>query len=433
MGRSEMIHRIRLGAAAALVLAPLALAVAGCGGSGASRPASGTSADGQARVWRPGAPDTLGPTVAIVGSRRVRAHEVDSLIETAPPNLRTQLREKEGYKSVIDRIVVEEAVYQAAQRSGVERDPDFRAALARVTREVMIRTYYEKAKAALPPPSDSAIQAYYDAHASEYEIAPRARIRHIQLPTRAKAASLRKRIQSGGLWDALARANSTDPLTRDQGGVLGFVTPANDYVPGIGKSASIVAAAFTLKEGQTSQPLKSDKAWHLIRVDNVEGKRTQPLAEVRSRIASQLMSEREDRFSKEFIDSLRAGAGAVVFDDSIAVAIEPAHTAQDFFKQAQAAVSPAQRIELYRGVVSRFPNDPVSIQAQFMIGFTYAEEMGEYDKAREEFQKFIAAHPSAELANSARWMLENMDKPAPDLKDGPEGEGGTGASPDSTR
>ena len=68
-----------------------------------------------------------------------------------------------------------------------------------------------------------------------------------------------------------------------------------------------------------------------------------------------------------------------------------------------------------------------------MIGFTYAEELNDYEKARSEFEKFIAKHPNSELANSARWMLQNMDKPAPDLNDSPEGSGGTGAPPDSLR
>lgn len=417
----------------AVALLVATVAAAGCGGGSKARPADGGTGGASTRVWSPGKPDSLGPVVAIIGSRRIRAHEVDSLINTAPPNMRDQLREKEGYKSLVDRMVMEEAVYQAARRAGMDRDPEYQAAAARAAREAMMRIYYQRRLANVPPPSDSVVQAFYDAHRAEYVVAERIRVRHIQTSTRAKAEALRKRLASGGLWDALARASSTDKGTRENGGLLGYVTPGTEYVPGIGKAPEIIAAAFQLKEGQTSKPLKSERGWHLIRVDLHEPARTQPLEQVRQGIVGQLTTSGQEALSQTFLDSLKNSSGAVVFEDSIATALTPARTAQEYFKEAQAAVSPRQRIELYRAVVARFPDDPVSIQAQFMIGFTYAEDMQNFDEARAEFHKFIEKYPRHELANSAKWMLENMDKPAPELQDAPEGVGGTGAPPDSTR
>jgi hypothetical protein len=189
-----------------------------------------------------------------------------------------------------------------------------------------------------------------------------------------------------------------------------------------------------LKEGETSEPLKSDKGWHLIRVENTVPKGYQPLAEVRERIVGQLSADREGAFSKALLDSLKERANAAVFPDSIEAAVRPEKSPQDYFKEAQAATSPQQRIELYRALVNRFPNDSVTVQAEFMIGFTYAEDVGDTEQAREEFEKFIARHPNHELVTSARWMMDNMDKPAPDLEEGdPGNKGHRGAASDSTR
>ncbi|HLQ65629.1 MAG TPA: peptidyl-prolyl cis-trans isomerase [Candidatus Limnocylindrales bacterium] len=430
-----MIRPSRSGGALALALALLAAAAlaAGCGGGKKVEPAPGVAGASQPHVWKPGVPDTLGPVVAIVGERRIRAHEIDSLIETAPPNLRAQLHEAEGYKNLVNRVVTEEVVYQAAKRSGLENDPAYQAAAAKAAREALMRIYYQRRSAAFPQPADSAVQAFYVSHQSSYQIPTRARLRHIQVSTRARADALRKRLAAGGLWDALARSDSEDKTTRDNGGVLGFVTPGSDYIPAIGNAPEIVKAAFELKEGETSRPLKSAKGWHLIRVDHVDPARVQPLSEVRQGIVGHLAQDSEEAHSQALLDSLRTAANATVFEDSIRAALVPNRTPQDFFKDAQAAALPEQRIDLYRQVVARYPDDPVSIQAQFMIGFTYAEDLAKYDEARAEFQKFIAKYPKSELANSARWMLENMDKPAPELKDAPEGTGGTGAAPDSLR
>lgn len=424
------------GAALALTLLAAAAVAAGCGGGKKVAPASdigGATSSSAAHVWQPGAPDTLGPVVAIIGDRRIRAHEIDSLIETAPPNLRPQLREPEGYKSLVDRVVTEEVIYQAARRSDIGKDPAYHAAVARAAREAMMRMYYQRRAAGFPAPSDSAVQAFYDSHLASYQVPARARVRHIQVPTRARAEALRKRLLAGGLWDALARANSEDKATRESGGVLGFVTPGADFVPGVGNTPEIVKAAFELKEGETSRPVKSEKGWHLIQVDHIEPPRAQPLSDVRPGIVGHLSTENQESASQAFLDSLKAASGATILEDSIRAALAPVSSAQDYFKKAQAAVNPQKRIELYREVVKRYPDDPVSIQAQFMIGFTYAEDLANYDEARAEFDKFIAKYPQSELANSARWMLQNMDKPAPELKDTPEGTGGPGAPPDSLR
>lgn len=408
------------------------LVATGCGGSSKARPET-TGGTSSSRVWKPGMPDSLGPVVAIVGDRRIRAHEIDSLIETAPQNIRAQLREPEGYKNIVDRIVTEEAIYRSAKKSGLEKDPAYQAAAAKAARETLMRMFYQQRVSALAVASDSAVEAFYQSHQSAYRVPARIRIRHIQVATRAKAEALRKRLLAGALWDNAARTTSTDKTTRDNGGVLGFVTPDAEYVPGIGKAPEIAAAAFKMKEGETSKPLKSERGWHLIRVDNSEPERIQPLAEVRQGIVGHIATETQDSLSQVFLDSLKTASGAVVFTDSIAVALRPARAPQDYFKEAQAAASADQRIDLYRKLVAQFPDDSVSIQAQFMIGFTYAEDLGDYDHAREEFRKFIAAHPKSELVNSALWMMENMDKPAPELKDTPEGSGSTGAPPDSVR
>ncbi|MGE5175692.1 MAG: peptidyl-prolyl cis-trans isomerase [Hyphomicrobiales bacterium] len=424
-----------------LALAALAAAViAGCG-STAPKPADGSAgasgaaatSPGAPRVWAPPVADTLGPTVAIVGSRRFRASEVDSLIASAPAQAQQQLRTRDGYKNLLERLTAEEAVYQAATQAGFAKDSTYQADLAKAARDLLVRQYYQRHVNAFPQPSDSAVAAFYEEHKSDFAVPARVRVRHIQLATRAKAEALRKRLTAGGLWDALCKANSTDAKTKNDGGIVGYVTPGTDLVPGIGKAPSIVAAAFALQEGEISQPLKTDKAWHLIRVDDLQPKHTPPLSDFSARIRSQLESQAQDAYSKAFLDSLEQARNTKIFDDSIDVALSPVKSPQDLFQAAQSATGPRDRIALYQDVVKRFPDDPISARASFMIGFTYAEDLQDYTAARAAFQEFLRRYPKSDLVDSATWMMQNMDKPAPELKDSPEGGGGTHAAPDSTR
>jgi len=420
------------------LLSVSAVFLIGC--SGGPKPAQGTGAAsrpgaaGKAKVWRPAARDTLGPIVAIVGGRKITRHDVDSLIATAPPSAQSQLRDPQGYRDVVKRMVIQEAMYNAAVRAGLERDSSYLAQVKLSARDVLMRRFYEVKIQALPAIDDSALESYYKANPSEFAIHARAKVRHIVVPTRAKALEIRRALEKGALWDQTCAKYSTDKTTKADGGLIGWIAKDSYLVPGIGKAPEIVAAAYSLPIDQVSQPLKSGAGWHLIRVETREGETIQPFEATKSRILTRLRSQQRESYGKAFTDSLLQNSNSTIFDDSIRVALVPSKTAEDYFKEAQAAVTPLQRIELYKELVKRYPDEKVSVQAQFMIGFTYAEEMGEYDLARKEFEEFLRVHPDSDLAGSAKWMIENMGLPGPDLKDDETGdEGGSSAGPDSGR
>jgi hypothetical protein len=54
-------------------------------------------------------------------------------------------------------------------------------------------------------------------------------------------------------------------------------------------------------------------------------------------------------------------------------------------------------------------------QAQFTIGFTWAESLEKFDEARRWFEQLLEEDPDCEWADDARWMLENMEKDVEDI------------------
>jgi hypothetical protein len=150
-------------------------------------------------------------------------------------------------------------------------------------------------------------------------------------------------------------------------------------------------------------------------VDEVTPASTESFESVQERIRKILENQGEGGFAKALMDSLRTSSGTTVFEDSIEAALSPARTPADVFQEAQAMPSPGEKIDAFRKLIQRFPHDRMAVQAEFMVGFTYAEELGDYSSARTAFQEFLQHNPDADLAPSAKWMLENMDKPAPNF------------------
>jgi hypothetical protein len=393
-----------------LSLAALVLTAALWSCAGSSGGASGSHGP---KAWKPPAHDPLNPTLAVVAGTPITRHDVDSVLALAPASIQEDYRtDPDQYKTLVERIVQQQMIYLAARKAGIERDSSYLLELENQQRSLLMKHYYQKTVQAQPPVLDEAVRQYYDAHASEFSMPGRVRVRHIQVATQARAREVARLLKTTS-WEQICARYSTDKATAKSGGILGFVSSDGDQVPGLGKSPAIVAAAFQLREGEASAPLKGPRAWHVIRVDQKTEAGPQPYATVEHQIRGNLESERSERFQEALLDSLKKAYGVVIYTDSITTAMKPILSPAELFAQAQTAAAPQERIELFKRVVNEYPQDKSAVQAAFMIGFTYAEELKDFPSARTAFQDFLRKYPKSDLVTSAHWMLDNMEHSVP--------------------
>jgi TolA-binding protein len=65
-------------------------------------------------------------------------------------------------------------------------------------------------------------------------------------------------------------------------------------------------------------------------------------------------------------------------------------------------------IKTYEEILRLYPESPNSYKAQFLIGFVYSENLKDYNKAKEVYEKVIKNYPDCDLADDAKVMLESM-------------------------
>ncbi len=59
-------------------------------------------------------------------------------------------------------------------------------------------------------------------------------------------------------------------------------------------------------------------------------------------------------------------------------------------------------------IVIEYPDHPIHSKTLFLIGFTYAEQLRRFDKAREAYEKYLELYPDGEMASSVRIELDNL-------------------------
>jgi len=393
-------HRV-LAALAAVLL----LAVAG-------QPARGAAAAKGARAGKAGkaaaarAADTSQVLVRL-GSETITSEDVRKRLEEIPETARQTFTTPAGRQQLLERIVEERVWLMTALREGVAERPQVQQQLAQQRREILIRTYLNEAMSANPAPTDSQARVYYDEHPGDYRVPASVSLRHIQTKTEVQARQALKLAQSGQDWAKLVQKFSADSVTRTQAGALGTVT-RDGLVGVLGRQPALAESAFAIAAGKVGGPFKTDRGWHVVKVDEVHPESTRPFETVRPMILRQLGSQRGQEFYRKLLEEARRKLGVTPDSAAIKRFVTQKRDARETFKAAQELGPPTERIAAYRALVAEYPDSEVTPQAQFMIGFIYSEELKNYDEAEKAFRELLERYPRSELAGSAQWMVDHM-------------------------
>lgn len=181
-----------------------------------------------------------------------------------------------------------------------------------MTEERVRVEYVELSAAALKSdkqPSDDELREYYEANQSQFSVPEERQASHILIQieegadeaavnaAREKAQNLKAKIDAGESFADLARANSDDPGSAEMGGDLGY------FGRGI-MEADFEDAAFSLKQGEVSDPVLTSFGFHIIKLTGIRAAQSKPFADVRDEILAQFQKEAAERQYFELAEKL---------------------------------------------------------------------------------------------------------------------------------
>ena len=153
--------------------------------------------------------------------------------------------------------------------------------------------------------TDEEIQKYYDENLDLFVEEGGMEIAHILVDTEEKAKEVITKLSQGNNFAELAKEYSTCPSSA-QGGELGLINEDSGYVP------EFKEPALKLKEGEiTTEPVKSEFGFHVIKAGTLKEARTIPLAEIKTQLTSQLLGHKKSEAYYNHLQGLIKNADIV--------------------------------------------------------------------------------------------------------------------------
>jgi peptidyl-prolyl cis-trans isomerase C len=219
--------------------------------------------------------------IAIVNGYEIRTSEVrmafDDVIGQLP-NLPKKLR----YPFVVEFLVERHLLAQLANKEGISDTDDYKRRLAAYQAKALRDSYLSQVIS--KEVTEAEIVAVYEDEAKKLKETERVRARHILVASEEEAKTISGKLAKGEKFEALAKQFSLDG-SKDYGGDLGYFS-APEMVPAFSK------AAFALKAGEISAPVKTDFGWHVIRLEDRKQGAAQPYDQVKGAIRNVLVRQK---------------------------------------------------------------------------------------------------------------------------------------------
>jgi parvulin-like peptidyl-prolyl isomerase len=339
--------------------------------------------------------------------------DLDKAIESLPDHQKQKYSTPEGRAELAERFIEEEVYYREAGKKGLEKDPKVREMVEKYERAVMVGEYFEREIKTKATPTPDKVRQYYDERKDKFTIQPIARAQHILMSDSLKLVKLMKRVEAGEKFTTLAHEYSEDQLTRPDGGNLGFFNPGG-FIRNLGYAKELGDAAFSMKVGEM-RIVKWEKGYSLIVLNELRPAEIRPFEDVQPEIVETLIRQELESVQKAAFASLRPKYQITNYLSDEMMLTE--RTPEELWNLAQNSTDSQQRILYYEQIVDKYPDNKYAAEALFMIGFVYAEELKSVPDADRAFNRVVNEYPNAEVAKTAEWMLQNLDKPLPEFED----------------
>lgn len=235
--------------------------------------------------------------IAKVDGTYITQKDLKKQFEALPDFMKKIYNNPEGMKKLTDELVKKELIYLEAKKQGLDKSPEYIEKLKEFQKLSLISILLTKEIEQKVKVTDKEVKEYYDTHPAEFS-SDRVRASHILVSTKKEAESLLKKLKAGANFATLAEKNSIDKGSAAKGGDLGFFG-RGQMVPAFEK------AAFSMKKGEISGPIKTQFGYHIIKVTDLKKGKKTAYDKVKESLSKKLLTEKRRAAFDDYIKKLK--------------------------------------------------------------------------------------------------------------------------------
>ena len=234
--------------------------------------------------------------LATVSGKAITEADVDNFI--AALGQRGQAYQNpQGRAMVLEQLINKALLVLDATRNLYERDPEFKAELARVKEDLLANYAVEKAVRDVRV-SDADVEAYYNENKAQFVQGATVNASHILVDSEEKANEILAKINAGEVsFEDAAKEFSTCPSGKEGGNLGDF--GRGQMVPEFDE------ACFAMEVGTISAPVKTQFGYHLILLNSKSEETDMAFDTIKAQLKEKLMQDKQQAAYQSKLNQLK--------------------------------------------------------------------------------------------------------------------------------
>jgi peptidyl-prolyl cis-trans isomerase C len=255
-------------------------------------------------------PETV---LAKVGDVVITQGDLDEYLQKHAAIRRGQPFSPEEKKAMLDNVIKGVLITQEAEKEKLDETPEFKSKFKIFRMELLAQEYFLKKVQPTITVTDEEVEKVYKDHPN---LIPKEtlKMKEILVPTEKEANAIYEDLKKGANFAVIASQKSKAETGVSGGNMKQPV--ARGQLP-----KELEEAAFNLKEGEVSKPIKSEKGFYILYLDTRRVRPPEEMAVLKekllTRVRSVEISERAQAKIEKQVQELRAKTNPEVFYDRI--------------------------------------------------------------------------------------------------------------------
>lgn len=231
--------------------------------------------------------------LAVVNGIQITEKDLKNALMRIDPNQRSYYESEQGRKHLLEEMISFELVYNNAKDNGEQDDKLFLEQMQMIKKDALIQYSIQKMLKDITVSEEEA-KKFYEENKNQFNTPETVTAKHILVDSEQKAKDIAEEIKNGLSFEDAAKKYSKCP-SKAQGGNLGSFA-RGQMVPEFEK------AAFSLKIGVVSEPVKTQFGYHLIKVENKANKSIKEFKQVEQLVKTRIL---QDKQKNEYLTTIK--------------------------------------------------------------------------------------------------------------------------------